>query len=105
MSCFAASPRDARKRAAKSPRTPPPSMSGSPLGERVEADLRRRERRIEGEIGLHPQMRPTVQLNLFEHAPMQALKQWRVLVLHMGEETTAAARVGRGDGESDQRGA
>ena len=56
-----------------------------------------------GEIGLHEVMRTAAQHDLFDRAPMQALKQQRILRLDVGVEALAAARVGGGDGEADQR--
>ena len=42
------------------------------------------------EIGLHAVMRPPVQVELAERAPVHVLKQECVLALHIGEETPAA---------------
>ena len=72
---------------------------------RQEAGLRRRQRRVVGQIGLHEMMRAAVQLDLVQRLPVQALEQRRVLALHVGQEAAAAARMGGADGETDQRGA
>ena len=44
-------------------------------------------------------MRPAVEFEFFQRAPMQRLEQRRVLALHMGEKAAAAARMGGGHRE------
>ena len=48
-------------------------------------------------------MRTPVQDDFVDRVPVQSLKHRRVLRLHMGIETLAAARMRRADGKADQR--
>lgn len=61
-------------------------------------------RRIGREIRLHQMMRASMQVQFGKARPVQGPEQRRVLRLDVGQESRAAAGMGRGDGDLDQPG-
>src|ERR1700733_281335 len=100
ISAFAASAGLAFNRSARAS-SAAASMSGR-FPQRDVTNLRRVARGVEIEVGAHLQMRATVQLDLRHRLPVHLLEKRRVLRLHMREERSAAHRMRRRDGESDQ---